>query len=55
MDASKQSPYGPTCSNAVEMHSVEIIMKNSVKKKLFLVDGERDRQTMTNFANTSKN
>jgi hypothetical protein len=45
MDASKQSPYGPTCSDTVEMHSVEIIMKNSVKKKLFLVDGQEDRQT----------
>jgi hypothetical protein len=27
------------------MHSVEIIMKNSVNNQLFLVDGQGDRQT----------
>ena len=47
MDASKQSHSGPTCSNTVEMDFVETIMKKSINNKLFLADGQGDRQTDT--------
>jgi hypothetical protein len=34
-----------TCSNTVEMHFVLITMKKSINNKLFLADGQGDRQT----------
>ena len=45
MDASKQSHCGPACSSTVEMHFGEIITQKSISNKLFLADGQGDRQT----------